>query len=319
MKYSTHIKGLKARNKLLSGARQVYEPVSTTLGARGRNVVINKGYETLVLHDGVKIAREINPQDSYELAGATILKEAAEKQVASAGDGTTLVSILGYSIAKEAKKLVDSGINPMALRKGLEKSVTLIHEKLDELSKEVKTEQEKTHVATVSSADPVLGEMIGSTLHTIGLDGVLLADGTKQSETTLEHEEGIQFDGGYFAPYWFITDQTDLTATLRDTHILVTDKEIDNIYEILPFLEDIGKQVKSLTIISPEVKGTALQSFIATKVQGKMSLVAIKAPSFGNYQKDFLQDIAVMTGATFISNDSGMQFKDAKFEDLGFA
>jgi len=320
MRYTKTKFGSKARKSLLKGAQEVYKAVSTTLGPRGRNVVINKGFQIIVLHDGVKVARHIEPNDKFENAGANILKEASEKHVNTVGDGTTLTTILAYQLMKEASILVESGVNPMSLRSSLEKGRDIIIKEVEKLSKPIKTEQDKINVATISSADKDLGEMIGKTLHKIGLDGVLVAEETKSYETVLEHEEGTRIDKGYISPY-FATDPRDMSATIQDARILITDREISDIYEILPFIEEQMKpnKVRNLVVIAPEVKGNALASFIETKMKGGMNILCVKAPSFGNLQKEMLQDLAIMTGGTFMALDHGKMFKDYTFDDLGYA
>jgi len=320
MKYTKIKFGSKARKALLRGAEQVYKAVSTTLGPRGRNVVIHKGFQVVVLHDGVKVARHVEPKDRFENAGANIIKEAAEKHVSMVGDGTTLATILAYQLMKEASVLVESGVNPMSLRSALEKGRDVIIKEVEKLAKPIKSQKDKTDVATISSADKVLGEMIGSTLHKIGLDGVLVAEETKSYETTLEHEEGTRIDKGYISPY-FVTDPRDMTATVQEANILITDREITDIYEILPFIDEQLKpnKARNFVVIAPDVKGNALASFVETKMKGGLNILCIKSPSFGNLQKEMLQDLAIMTGGTFMAVDHGKMFKDYNFEDLGYA
>jgi chaperonin GroEL len=320
MRYTKTKFGKQARKSLLKGANEVYKAVSTTLGPRGRNVVIHKGFQVIVIHDGVKVARHIEPEDRFENAGANIIKEAAEKHVNTVGDGTTLTTILAYQLMKEASVLVESGVNPMALRSGLEKGRDIILSEIEKLSKPIKTEQDKIDIATISSADKVLGEMIGKTLHKIGLDGILVAEETKSFETTLEHEEGTRIDKGYMSPY-FANNTKDMSATIQDARILITDREINDIYEILPFIEEQLQptKIRNFVVIAPDVKGNALASFIQTKMKGGMNVLCIKAPSFGNLQKEMLQDLAIMTGGTFMAEDHGREFKDYTVEDLGYA
>lgn len=320
MRYTQTQFSKKIRKSLLKGANEVYKAVSTTLGPRGRNVVINKGFQMIVLHDGVKVARHIEPKDKFENAGANILKEASEKHVNIVGDGTTLTTILGYQIMKEASILVESGVNPMALRSSLEKGRDIVVKEIQKLAKPISTKTEKINVATISAGDETLGQMIGSTLDKIGLDGVLVAEETKSFETTLEHEEGTRIDKGYISPY-FVTDPRDMTATVNDARILITDREITDIYEILPFIDEqlTPRKIRNFVVISPDIKGNALASFIQTKMKGGMNILCVKAPSFGKLQKEMLQDLAIMTGGTFMAEDHGKAFKDYTFEDLGFA
>lgn len=312
--------GKQARRLFMDGAKEVYRAVSTTLGPRGRNVVINKGYQISVIHDGVKVARQIEPKNMFKNSGANILKEAAEKHVNTVGDGTTLTTILGYQLMKEASVLVESGVNPMALRSALEKGRDIVIDEINNLSLPIKTEKQKIDIATISSADKELGQMIGSTLHKIGLDGVLTAEETKSYETTLEHEEGTRIDKGYFSPY-FATDPRDMSATIQEARILLTDRELSDIYDILPFIEEQLKpnNTRNLVIVAPEVKGTALASFIQTKMRGGMNILCVKAPSFGVLQKQMLEDLAIMTGGTFMAEEKGKNFKEYTFDDLGYA
>lgn len=304
----------------MQGFRLVNDLVGTTQGPRGKNIAINKGYDFEILHDGLKVSRYINPEDKFENLGAAILREAAEKQATSVGDGTTLTIVLGYGIAKEAMTLIDAGVNPMSLITGLEKGRDVLISEINKLSKPIKTEKEKIQIATISSQDPKLGEMIGSTYHKIGVDGVITADESKSHETSLEHQEGISIDHGFLSPY-FITDPKSLTATVRDARILFLDRELDDIYEVLPFIEDQlkPKQVRNLVVIARDVKGNALASFIETKRRGLMNILCVKAPAFGKYQRELLEDIAIMTGGTVLDEASGKLIKDMTFEDLGYA
>jgi len=318
--FTRHKYNKDARDSLMAGAKQVYDLVSSTLGPKGRNVAINKGYDISIIQDGVSVSKFINPEDKFENVGAMIIREAAEKQVRQVGDGTTISVILGYQIAKEAMVLIDSGINGMSLKQGLEKGRDILIDEVNELSKPITTEEEKVQVATISAKDKVLGEMIGKTYHQKGIDTVFTADISQSSETSLEHQEGISIDHGYLSPY-FITDPKTLTATIRDGYILLLDRELEDIYELLPFIEQQLKphEVRNLVIIAKDVKGTALASLIATKMKGMMNILCIKAPSFGKYQREMLEDIAIMTGGKVIDEASGSLVKDLTFEDLGFA
>lgn len=320
MSYTKSLKGRKARHALLRGAKKVYDMVSTTLGPRGKNIIVNKGFDNDVLHDGVKVSRFVSPKDPFEKPGADILKEAAEKHVSNVGDGTTLTVILGYHIAKEAMTLIDSGVNAMSLRKGLETGRDILVDQIEKLSKKVKTKEDKINVATVSAHDPELGKMIGETYHKIGLEGVIVADDGISNETILEHGEGISLDKGYLSPY-FSTNPRNMTAVVKDSYILITDRELDDVYEFLDFVEKVlkPKKIKKLTIIAGDVKGNLLASLIETKMKGLMSLLAVKAPAFGNYKKELLEDIAIMTGGSFIADDAQKRLDEVTFDDLGFA
>lgn len=320
MKFSTQLVSKKARHILLKGAEKVYKAVSTTLGPRGRNVVVNKGFDVEVLHDGVKVSRFVSPKDKYEKAGAVLLREAAEKHVSNVGDGTTLTTILAYHIIKEAMTLIDSGVDAMALKPALEKGKDILIREIEKLAKPIKTKKQKIQVASISANDPYLGEMIGSIYHKIGLDGVIVADDGGIGESVVEHEEGISISKGYISPY-FINNPQDMTANVRNSYILITDRELDDIYEFLDFVEKVlkPKNIRNLTVIAGNIKGTLLASMIKTKGEGLMNLLAIKAPSFGTYRKEILDDIAVMTGGRFIEDDSQKRLGEIELEDLGYA
>lgn len=318
--FTRHKIGKEARDAEMIGAKQVYDLVSTTLGPKGRNVTLNKGFDVEILHDGLKVARFINPEDPFEQIGARKLQEAAEKHVTEVGDGTTLVTVLGYQIAKEAMTLIDSGINAMSLIKGLERGRDVLIEEVKKLSKPITTEQEKVEVATISAASPELGKMIGETWHKIGVDGVLVADESKQFETTLEHQEGVSLDRGFLS-WQFITDIATMTATVRDAYILLIDRELDDIYELVPFIEkEMGPNgKKNLVIIADDVKGTALGNLILAKKKGELNVICIKTPSFGKYKREMLEDIAVMTGGTVLDSETDRRIQDLTLNDLGFA
>ncbi len=318
--HTKELVGKKARHALLKGAGRVYTAVSTTLGPRGRNVIVNKGYDIEVLHDGVKVSRYVAPKNKHESAGAVLLREAAEKHVASVGDGTTLTTILGYHIVKEAMTLIDSGIDAMALPPALEKGRDIIISEIKKLAKPIKTKKQKIQVASISAHDPYLGELIGSIYHKIGLDGVIVADDGGIGESTVEHEEGISISNGYLSPY-FINNPQDMTANVRNSYILITDRELDDVYEFLDFVEKVlkPKKIRNLTVIAGDVKGTLLAAMIDSKKKGMMNFLAIKAPSFGAYRKELLDDIAVMTGGKFIEDDSQKRLGELEFDDLGYA
>jgi len=316
MKYSKSIFNTKARKALLSGAKEVYKAVSTTLGARGRNVVIHKNFHTKVIHDGVKTAQEINPKDPFKNAGAEILKQAAQRQVDSVGDGTTVAIVLGYSIASEALKIVESGINPMALRNSLEKGRDLLVENIAKLSKPIKSKSEKVQVATISSEDKHLGEMIGDTYDKAGLDAIITAEQVSGTETFLDHQEGMQIDSGYKSGY-FITN-TKNTATILNPKILVTDYKLENIPDFEPFFVDfVNKGNKNLVVFAEDIEGNVLATLIGNKMNGKLSTLAVKAPSFQS--EHVLQDIAVMTGARFISSKAKIDWKEINSDYVGSA
>jgi chaperonin GroEL len=317
-KYSLHITGTRARTKLIKGAGKVYKMVSKTLGARGRNIVISKYHDTQVLHDGVKVAQEVNPKDSFEYAGAQIIKQAAQKQVDVVGDGTTVSIILGYSIAHEALKVVESGVNPMRLREALEKGVSLLVEDITSQSKEIKTRKEKIEVATISAGESELGEIIGDTWHKAGAEGVVVISDDPSPDTYVEHEEGLQIDSGFITEY-FITNPRTMTAELVNPTILVTDHKLNDMYEIIPMLKFLveEKKIRNIVIIAQDISGSALASLVKNKVEGRFNVLGIKAPSFK--QKEFLQDIAVSVGGSFVSTEAFPDIKKLNFSDFGTA
>lgn len=307
----------KARKLLLSGAREVYRAVGATLGARGRNVVIQTSHRTRVLHDGVKIAQEVNPRNQFRAAGAEIVKQAAQQQVTKTGDGTTLAVVLGYAIASEALKIVESGVNPMALRKGLETGRDLVIERIRELSKPVTTKTQKIQVATVSSEDDQMGRMIGETYQKAGMDAVITAEDSVAVDTIIDHQEGMQVDSGY-KHQLFVTNPNNMTATITKPHILVTDYKLNDIFVLLPLLEKmVSTNQRSLVVFAEDIEGNVLASLIKNKMEGKINVLAIKAP--GYQTKDVLQDIAILVGAKYVTEDTKFDLKNLKFEDLGLA
>jgi len=320
MNYTKIKLGKEARDAIMRGAESLYLLTSTTQGPRGRNIAINKNYDITLLHDGLQVSRFVIPKDKFEALGADIIREAAEQQGGKVGDGTTLTIVLGYAIAREAMTLIDAGINPMSLVKGLEKGRDVIVEEVKRLSIPVTTQKQKIEVATVSAEDANLGKMIGETYHKIGVDAVITADESKSHETVLEHQEGISIDHGYMSPY-FITNPRDMTATVKEARILFLDHDLENIYDLLPFIDKELKprEARSLVIIAKSVTGSAFASLITTKMKGLMSILCVKAPSFGKYQREMMEDMAIMCGGAVIDEASGTQIKDATFDYLGYA
>ena len=316
--FTEHKYGKEGLDSLMEGAYSVYKPVSTTQGPRGRNIAINKGFDFAILHDGLKVSRFVNPKDKFLALGANIIREAAEKQATQVGDGTTLTIVLGYQLAKEAKVLIESGVNPMQLTRALERGRDILIEEINKLSVKVTTQKQKIEVATVASEDPKLGKMIGETYHKIGIDGIITTDESKGFETEIEHQEGISINQGFMS-WKFITDPRTLTATVRDTNILFLDKTLEDPYELQPFVDEVLKpqSARNLVVIAQDIKGAALVSLTETKRAGSMNLLAVKAPSFGKYQREMLEDMATMCGGRVI--DSDYPLKDAMFEDLGYA
>lgn len=308
----------EARRILLEGAREVYKAVGTTLGARGRNVVLWKFHQTKSLHDGVKVAQEVNPKNPFKNAGAEIIKQAAQRQVDVVGDGTTVAVVLAYAIASEAEKIVESGVNPMALRSGLEKGRNILVEEIKKLSKPITTKQRKIEVATISSEDEELGRLIGETYHRAGVDGVVMSEQITGPNTYVDHQEGVQIDAGYRTE-WFITNPNARTASVSDPKVLVTDYKLDDIYKLVPLLKNVVKTNKerNIVVIAGEIEGSVLATLVQNKMKGQWNALAVKAPSF--QQKEILQDIAIVTGAKFVSKDTGMTLEKLTIDDLGSA
>lgn len=317
-KYSKQKRGRQARKLLLSGAKSVFDMVGTTLGARGRNVVLWKFHQTKSLHDGVKVAQEVNPKNPFENAGAEIIKQAAQRQVDVVGDGTTVAVVLGYAIASEAEKIVESGINPMALRSGLEKGRDILVEEIKKLSKPIKAKQQKIEVATISSEDEELGKLIGETYHRAGVDGVVMSEQITGPDTYVDHQEGVQIDAGYRTE-WFITNPAARTASVSDPKILVTDYKLDDVFKLLPLLKNVIEvnTIRNIVVIAGEIEGSVLATLVKNKAEGRWNALAVKAPSF--HQKEILQDISIVTGAKFVSKDAGVSLKELTIDDLGDA
>lgn len=315
-----------ARLALQRGVNTIADAVGSTLGPRGQNVAIakfipNTGeiYERIVVHDGVTVAKSIDLPDEYENMGAQLLKEASQKQVDKVGDGTTAVMILARAIINECMGLVAAGVNPMSVREGLENQVDKLTLKLKKMAVPIKGFEEMKHIATVSSEDEDLGELVAKTLQKVGEEGVVTVEESKGPITTVEHQTGMQLDQGYLNPL-FVTNPQRMEATLENTYILITDKSITTLVELASFFEEfVGTTNKNLVIISPDISGEALPLLIQNKLAGKLNTLCIKAPSFGQDQKNILQDIAIMTGGKFITEDAGYQFKDLTVDDLGFA
>ena len=318
-KYSKSKFNEEARRLLLEGAEEVDKGVGTTLGARGRNVVLWKFHQTKSLHDGVKVAQEINPKDPFKNAGAEIIKQAAQRQVDVVGDGTTVAVVLGYAIASEAEKIVESGVNPMALRSGLERGRDILVKEINKLSKPVTTKQQKVEVATISSEDKGLGKLIGETYHKAGTDSVVMSEQVAGPDIFVEHQEGVQIDSGYGKAEWFVTNPAMMTASVSDAKILITDYKLDDVYKLVPLFKNLVEtnQKRNLVVIATEIEGSVLATLVQNKMTGKMHTLAVKAPSFK--LKEVLQDIAIVTGAKFVSKDTGMDLEKLTIDDLGSA
>ncbi len=311
--------GIEARNALVRGVDKVADTVKITLGPKGRNVVLDKKYGSpLITNDGVTIAKEIELEDAMENMGAQLLKEVATKTNDAAGDGTTTATLLAQAFVREGMKNVTAGANPMVLKKGIQLAVDTAVKKLKEISKGVDGSKDIARVGTVSSADEVIGKLIADAMEKVTSDGVITVEESKSSETYCEIVEGMQFDRGYISPY-MVTDTDKMEAVIDDPYVLITDKKISNIQEILPLLEQIIQASKKLVIIAEDVEGEALSTLLVNKLRGTFTCVAVKAPGFGDRRKEMLTDIATLTGGEVISSDLGLELKDTTVAQLGRA
>ena len=309
----------EARKGMEAGINKLSNTVKVTLGPKGRNVVLDKKFGSpLITNDGVTIAREIELEDPYENMGAQLVKEVATKTNDVAGDGTTTATLLAQAIIREGLKNVAAGANPMIIQKGIKKAVDKAVEGIKEFSKPVETKESIAQVASISAADEEVGKLISDAMETVGKDGVITVEESRSMGTTLEVVEGMQFDRGYVSPY-MVTNTEKMEAELEDSYILITDKKITNIQEVLPVLEQIVQQGKPLLIIADDVEGEAMATLVVNKLRGTFNCVAVKAPAFGDRRKDMLQDIAILTGGTVISEDLGYELKETSIEMLGKA
>ena len=311
--------GTDARNALLRGVDKLADTVKITLGPKGRNVVLDKKYGApLITNDGVTIAKEIELEDPAENMGAQLVKEVATKTNDAAGDGTTTATLLAQAMIHEGMKNVTAGANPMILRKGMKKAIDRAVECLAENSKPVNGTEDIARVGTISAGDEVIGTLIADAMEKVTADGVITVEESKSAETSSEVVEGMQFDRGYVSPY-MATDMEKMEAVLDDCSILITDKKISAVQDILPLLEQIVKMGRKLLIIAEDVDGEALTTIILNKLRGTFTCVAVKAPSFGEKRKEMLRDIAILTGGQVITSDLGLELKDATVNDLGNA
>ena len=311
--------GEEARRGLQAGVDKLADTVKITLGPKGRNVLLSKSFGApLITNDGVTIAREIELEDAVENMGAQLVKEVATKTNDVAGDGTTTATLLAQIIIKEGFKNVAAGANPMILKRGIAGAVDVAVEEIKRLSKDVDTTEAIAQVAAVSAADEEIGGLIAEAMDKVGKEGVITVEESKTMGTTLDVVEGMQFDRGYFSPY-MVNDTEKLEATMENPYILITDKKISNIQELLPLLEQIVQQGKKLFIICDDLEGEALATIIVNKLKGVFDCVAVKAPGFGERRKAMLEDIAVLTGATVVSEDLGYELKEATLDMLGSA
>ena len=311
--------GIEARNALVRGVDKLADTVKITLGPKGRNVVLDKKYGSpLITNDGVTIAKEIELEDEAENMGASLVKEVATKTNDAAGDGTTTATLLAQAFVREGMKNVTAGANPMVLRKGMKKAVDAAVASLVNNSKKVNGKEDITRVGTISAGDEVIGELIADAMEKVTADGVITVEESKTAETYSEVVEGMQFDRGYLSPY-MVTDTDKMEAVIDDALVLITDKKISNIQEILPLLEQLVQSGKKLLIIAEDVEGEALTTLVLNKLRGTFTCVAVKAPGFGDRRKEMLQDIATLTGGTVVSADLGYELKDATVQMLGHA
>lgn len=309
----------EAREKLKKGVDKLARAVVTTLGPKGRNVALDKKWGApSVVHDGVTIAKEIELEDPFENMGAQLVQEAASKTNDVAGDGTTTATLLAASIVNQGLKNITAGANPMELKKGIEKGVDLVAEEIKKIAKPVKTREEKVQIATISAADPEIGETIAAAFEKVGDDGVITVEEGKGLKTEVEYKEGMLIDKGYASPY-FITDTERLEAVVEDAHLLVTDQKLSSMNDLLPLLENIAKVTKNIVIIADEIEGEALATLVVNKLRGTLNALAVKAPGFGERRKEMLQDIAILTGANFIAEEAGRKLDSATLEDMGKA
>ena len=309
----------EARRALESGVNQLADTVKITLGPKGRNVVLDKKFGSPVItNDGVTIAKEIELEDKFENMGAQLVKEVATKTNDVAGDGTTTATLLAQAIIREGLKNVAAGANPMILKRGLAKAVDVAVDAIKENSRKVQGKEDIARVAAISANDDVIGELISDAMEKVTNDGVITVEEAKTMGTSLEIVEGMQFDRGYISAY-MVTDTDKMEAVLDDPYILITDKKLSNVQDLLPLLEQIVQAGKKLLIIAEDVEGEALTTLILNKLRGTFASVAVKAPGFGDRRKEMLRDIAVLTGGQVISDELGLDLKDVKLDQLGKA
>ena len=312
--------GYEAREAMIRGINILADAVKVTLGPQGRNVVIDKSFGApTITKDGVTVAKEIELSDKFENMGAQLVREVASKTSDVAGDGTTTATILAQAIVREGAKLVAAGHNPMELKKGIEKAVEVCVEELKKMSKPTKDPKEIAQVGTISANnDPEIGKIIADAMEKVGKEGVITVEEAKGMETTMEVVEGMQFDRGYLSPY-FVTDADRMECVLEDAYILIHDKKISSMKDLLPILEQIAKSGKPFLVIAVEVEGEALATLVVNKLRGTLQCVAVKAPGFGDRRKAMLEDIAILTGGRVLSEEMGFKLENATLKDLGRA
>jgi chaperonin GroEL len=309
-----------ARSAIMRGVDQLAEAVKATLGPKGRNVVIDKKFGSPVsTKDGVTVAKEIELKDPFENMGAQMLREVASKTSDVAGDGTTTATVLAQAIFREGVKNVTAGANPMDLKRGIDRAVETVVEEVKKLSRPTKDKKEIAQVGTISANnDPTIGDLIAEAMEKVGKDGVITVEEAKSMDTSLDIVEGMQFDRGYLSPY-FVTDAERMEANLQDAYLLLHEKKISNMRDLLPILEQIAKMSKPLVVIAEDVEGEALATLVVNKLRGTLQCAAVKAPGFGDRRKDMLRDIAVLTGGNVISDDLGIKLENITLNDLGRA
>ncbi|MCL5095629.1 MAG: chaperonin GroEL [Patescibacteria group bacterium] len=309
----------EARQSLSRGINTLFQAVVTTLGPKGRNVALDKKWGApSVVHDGVTVAKEVDLPDPFENMGAQLIKEAASKTNDDTGDGTTTATVLTQAIVSEGLKNLTAGANPMILKKGIEKGVEAVVAELKKMAKPVKGKQDITQVATISAAETAIGEKIAEALEKVGKDGVVTVEEGKGLTLEIAYKEGMEFDKGYASAY-FVTNPDKMEAEIEDAYLLITDKKISAIADLLPFLENFVKVSKNLVIIADEIDGEALATLVVNKLRGTFNILAVKAPGFGDRRKEMLEDLAILTGGTVISEDTGRKLENVAIEDCGRA
>ncbi|MDR2422095.1 MAG: chaperonin GroEL [Deltaproteobacteria bacterium] len=311
---------VKARESLMRGVDILADAVKVTLGPKGRNVILDKSFGApTITKDGVTVAKEIELEDKFENMGAQMVKEVASKTSDLAGDGTTTATVLAQAIYREGQKLVAAGVNPMSLKRGIDAAVEVATEELRKMSKATKNQKEIAQVGTISANnDPTLGNIIAEAMDEVGKEGVITVEEAKSMETTLEAVEGMQFDRGYLSPY-FVTDPEKMVVHLEDAYLLLVEKKISSMKDLLPILEQIAKQGRPLLIVAEDVDGEALATLVVNKLRGTLHTCAVKAPGFGDRRKAMLEDIAILTGGKVISEDLGIKLESITLKDLGQA
>jgi chaperonin GroEL len=311
--------GEEARRSLEAGVDKLADAVAITLGPKGQNVVLDKKWGApTITNDGVTIAKEVELEDPWENMGAQLCKEVATKTNDVAGDGTTTATVLARAMVKGGMKNVAAGANPMALKRGIEKAVDAVVKSIEKQAKDVETKDEIAQVASISAADPAIGDLIAEAIDKVGKDGVITVEESNTFGMELEFVEGMQFDKGYISPY-FVTDQERMEASLEDPYVLIVNKKISSVQELLPLLEKIMQSGKPLAIIAEDIEGEALATLVVNKIRGTFNAVAVKAPGFGDRRKAMLQDIAVLTGGQVVSEEVGLKLENATLDLLGSA